>query len=135
MNKTSLGDLEPGSPVNLEPALTLNDALGGHLVQGHVDAVADVVGVSEAGGEYRLQVTPPAAQQPYIVERGSVTLNGVSLTVVGVREDGFDVALIPHTLAVTILGERRPGDPVNLEADVLGKYVKKYLERVVGPGA
>jgi len=109
--------------------------LDGHIVQGHVDATGSVERLERDGDDVRFHVACDAEFADLLVEKGSVAIDGVSLTVVGVRDDGFDVALIPHTLAVTILGERKPGDPVNLEADVLGKYVKKYLERVVGSGA
>jgi riboflavin synthase len=109
--------------------------LDGHIVQGHVDATGRVERLERDGDDVRFYVTCDVEFADLLVEKGSVAIDGVSLTVVGVRDDGFDVALIPHTLAVTILGERKPGDPVNLEADVLGKYVKKYLERVVGSGA
>jgi riboflavin synthase len=105
--------------------------LDGHIVQGHVDATGKVVRLERDGDDVRLFVDCPPELADLLVEKGSVAIDGVSLTVVGVRPDGFDVALIPHTLAVTTLGERAPGDRVNLEADVLGKYVKKYLERVL----
>ena len=130
--RTSLAGLAPGARVNLERALRADGRLDGHLVQGHVDAPGRVERLERRGDDVRLYVGCPPQFAALLVEKGSVAVDGVSLTVVGVREDGFDVALIPHTLAVTTLGERRPGDVVNLEADVLGKYVARYLERVLG---
>jgi riboflavin synthase len=132
LERTSLAGLQEGTRVNLERAMRADARLDGHIVQGHVDATGRVERLERDGDDVRFYVTCDADFADLLVEKGSVAIDGVSLTVVGVRDDGFDVALIPHTLAVTTLGERRPGDPVNLEADVLGKYVKKYLERVVG---
>ena len=126
---TTLGALAQGDGVNLELALRASDRLGGHVVQGHVDATATVASVTDEGIARRLRVALPSDLMPYVVERGSVAIDGVSLTVVGVSDTHFDVALIPHTLAHTNLGDRHPGDRVNLEADVLGKYVVRYLER------
>lgn len=128
--KTSLGALEPGSRVNLERAMRADARLDGHIVQGHVDDTGRVAKLERDGDDVRFYVDCAPEFADLLVEKGSVAIDGVSLTVVGVRSDGFDVALIPHTLVVTTLGERKPGDPVNLEADVLGKYVKKYLERL-----
>lgn len=135
LERTSIGDLRAGSRVNLERAMRADARLDGHIVQGHVDGTGRVTRVERDGGDARLYVECAPEIAEYLVEKGSVAIDGVSLTVVGVGETGFDVALIPHTLEVTTLGGLRPGDPVNLEADVLGKYVKKYLERVVGSGA
>lgn len=132
---TALGALEPGSRVNLERAMRADGRLDGHIVQGHVDARGFVRGIERQGDDVRFAVETSAEFADLLVPKGSVTIEGVSLTVVNVETDGFDVVLIPHTLKETNLGERRPGDPVNLEADVLGKYVKRYLERVVGPGS
>ena len=135
LDKTALGALQVGSPVNLERAMRADGRLDGHIVQGHVDATGRVRAVERHGDDVRFAVACDAAFAELLVPKGSVAIDGVSLTVVGVEPEGFDVALIPHTLAVTTLGMRRPGDRVNLEADVLGKYVKKYLERVFGAGA
>jgi riboflavin synthase len=135
LERTSLAGLGAGTRVNLERAMRADARLDGHIVQGHVDATGRVERLERDGDDVRFYVACGAEFADLLVEKGSVAIDGVSLTVVGVRDDGFDVALIPHTLAVTILGERKPGDPLNLEADVLGKYVKKYLERVVGSGA
>ncbi len=118
--RTSLGDLRPGDPVNLERPVRLVDRLGGHLVQGHVDAVGIVVRPVPD-----LQVRMPAELTRYVVEKGSITVDGVSLTVVDALDDGFTVAIIPHTSAVTTLGVRQPGDRVNLEVDVTAKYIEK----------
>jgi len=131
---TTMSDITIGARVNLEQAATLGTALGGHLVQGHVDGIGHVQSFERQGDDVRLAVRCEPEVAQYLVPKGSVAIDGVSLTVVRVEQDGFDVALIPHTLEVTTLGARRPGDTVNLEADVLGKYVKKYLERLA-PGA
>ncbi len=128
--KTSLGSLDVGQRVNVERAMRADGRLDGHIVQGHVDATGRVERLERDGDDVRFYVTCSEELADLLVEKGSVAIDGVSLTVCDVRRDGFDVALIPHTLEVTTLGERSPGDPVNLEADVLGKYVKKYLERI-----
>lgn len=123
LGRTNLGDLGAGSPVNLERALRLSDRLGGHLVQGHVDAVGEVVAPVPS-----LAIRTPSALGRYFVEKGSVAVDGVSLTIVEASDDGFSVAVIPHTAEVTTLGVRRPGDRVNIEVDVMAKQV----ERLVG---
>ena len=128
LRRTSLSRLSPGDPVNLERPVTLATRLGGHLVQGHVDGVGEVVGVeAEPTGGAWLSIRPPAELVRYLVDKGSVSVDGVSLTVVGVDGDAFSVALIPHTLAVTTLGTAGAGDAVNLEVDVLAKYVERLL--------
>ena len=129
--RTSLGDLAAGSRVNLERAMRLDGRLDGHIVQGHVDGTGRVERFERDGDDVRLYVACEREITHNLVEKGSVAIDGVSLTVVGVSETGFDVALIPHTLEVTNLGVAKPGDRVNLEADVLGKYVKRYLDRVL----
>ena len=134
LERTSLGELRVGSRVNLERALRAGGRLDGHIVQGHVDGTGRVRRLERDGDDVRLFVDCEPEIAELLVEKGSVAVDGVSLTVVGATEVGFDVALIPHTLAATTLGERRPGDRVNLEADVLGKYVKRYLERIL-PGS
>jgi riboflavin synthase len=131
LEKTALGDLAPGGRVNLERALVAGGRLDGHIVQGHVDGVGRLRSLERRGDDVRLAVDCPEEIRQYLIDKGSVAIDGVSLTVVSVDENGFDVALIPLTLAHTTLGERAVGDRVNLEADVLGKYVKRYLERVV----
>jgi len=119
---TALGGLEAGGRVNLEPALRAGDPLGGHIVQGHVDGIGRVREVGDL-----VWVDAPADLLRYCVEKGSITVDGVSLTVAAVDEQGFGVALVPHTLEVTTLGGLAPGDAVNLEVDVLAKYVEKLL--------
>lgn len=135
LDRTALGDLRPGARVNLERALRADGRLDGHIVQGHVDGTGRVRALERHGDDVRLVVecAPELAKQ--LVPKGSIAVDGVSLTLVDVSDTGFDVALIPHTLAETNLADRRPGDRVNLEADVLGKYVLRYLERVLGDGA
>jgi riboflavin synthase len=126
--KTGLGSLAAGEPVNLERAVTAGARLGGHLVQGHVDAVGQVVR-REPGEHWDVvTISMPRDLAPYLVDQGSVTVDGVSLTVVEAGEDEFTVSLIPETLRRTTLGFREPGDPVNLEVDVIGKYVARQLE-------
>lgn len=134
LDRTSLGDLGLGSRVNLERALRADARLDGHIVQGHVDGTGTVRRLERRGEDVRLVVACGPEVSQYLVPKGSVAVDGVSLTVVDAEPDGFDVALIPHTLSATTLGERRAGDRVNLEADVLGKYVKRYLERVTPGG-
>lgn len=126
---TTLGSLEPGARVNLEPALRAGDPLGGHLVQGHVDATAKVVSLAEDGFARRLGLTLPAELRRYVVERGSIAVDGVSLTVAALEDAALTVSLIPETLARTTLGALEPGDEVNLELDQIARYV----ERVVQP--
>ena len=134
LERSALGALREGGAVNLERAMRADGRLDGHIVQGHVDGTGRVRELRRSGEDVRLFVDCEPAFAELLVEKGSVAVDGVSLTVVGVEAAGFDVALIPHTLAVTNLGGLVPGSPVNLEADVLGKYVKRYLERVL-PGA
>lgn len=127
LRRTNLGDCVPGDPVNLERPVRMSDRLGGHLVQGHVDAVGEIVTpVPE------LRVRMPLDLLKYVVVKGSITVDGVSLTVVEVLEDGFTVAVIPHTAEVTTLGRKGAGDPVNLEVDVTVKYVERLLTWRVG---
>ena len=128
LQRTTLGALAPGDPVNLERPVRLADRLGGHLVQGHVDAVGTVTArTPEADGSTRLTIRVPDHLARYLVEKGSVTVDGVSLTVTDTTRDTFGVALIPHTLSVTTLGSRPSGATVNLEADVVAKYVERLL--------
>ena len=127
--RTALGTLDQGSRVNLEPALRAGDALGGHYVQGHVDGVGAVQSIAPEGDGRRVRFEAPAELLRYVVEKGSIAVQGTSLTVAAVDEAGFEVALIPHTLQATTLGELEPEQPVNLETDVLAKYVEKLLPR------
>ena len=128
--RTNLGRLRPGDPVNLEPALTLEQPLDGHLVQGHVDATAAVLATRDVELGREVAIALPAELERYVAEKGSIAVDGTSLTVTSATETGFDVALIPHTLQHTIAGNYRPGMSVNLEVDV----VARYLERLVRPG-
>jgi len=127
--RTSLGDQCVGARVNVERAMRADGRLDGHIVQGHVDGTGRVDALERDGDDVRLRIRCDAEIARYLVPKGSVAIDGVSLTVVSVSDREFDVALIPHTLAETNLGDRKPGDHVNLEADVLGKYVVHYLER------
>jgi riboflavin synthase len=127
LRRTSLGALEPGSPVNLERAATAGTRLGGHLVQGHVDGVARIVSREPAEQWEVLTFSLPAELSRYVVEKGSITVDGVSLTVMALTGDTFSVGLIPTTLKLTVLGSKAVGDPVNLEVDVIAKYVEKLL--------
>jgi riboflavin synthase len=127
LRRSSLGALRPGSRVNLERPVRLADRLGGHLVQGHVDGVGAIVS-REPGERWDVvTIALPAELSRYVVEKGSITVDGVSLTVVDAAPDHFTVALIPTTLELTVLGGKQPGDPVNLEVDVVAKYVERLL--------
>lgn len=128
-DRSALGDLRPGDPVNLERPVTLVTRLGGHLVQGHVDGVGTVESVVQNGGSATITVRMPDGLDRYVVEKGSIAVDGVSLTVATLDESTFTVALVPHTLTLTTLGERRPGDRVNLEVDVVSKYIEKLVRR------
>ena len=127
--RTALSRLKVGEEVNIEPALRPADRMGGHIVQGHVDAVGRVRSVEPEGEGRRVWFDAPPEVLGLCVEKGSVAVQGVSLTVAELDERGFAVALVPHTLAVTTLGALAPGDEVNLEADVLAKYVERLLAR------
>ena len=129
LRRTALGGLAAGARVNLERPMTLGGRLGGHLVQGHVDGVARVLDRTPVGEGEEVRIELPPGLERYLVEKGSVAVDGVSLTVAGVGPGWFAVALVPHTLAVTTLGDRRPGDLLQLEVDVVAKYV----ERLVAP--
>lgn len=130
LDRSTLGRLAPGSRVNLERALRLSDRLGGHLVSGHVDAVGMVRRRQSRGNAVLFEFQMTGELLRYLVEKGSVAVDGISLTVNAVRADGFAVAVIPHSLAMTTLQERRVGDEVNIETDLLAKYV----ERLLAPG-
>jgi riboflavin synthase len=127
LSLTTLGDLENGSRVNLEPALKAGEPLGGHIVQGHVDGVGEVRSVAEDGFSRRVRVGVPDGLERYLVEHGSVTVAGVSLTVAHLGDDWFEVALIPETLERTTLGDLQDGARVNLELDVVARYVERLL--------
>lgn len=127
LSRTTLGRLEPGARVNLEPALRLGDPLGGHAVQGHVNAVGAVRAVAEEATGLRVWFDAPEPVLRYCLEKGSIAVDGVSLTVAALDDEGFEVALVPHTLAATTLAALEPGAEVNLEADVLAKIVERLL--------
>lgn len=127
--RTNLSRLDPGDPINLERPVRPLDRLGGHIVQGHVDALGEVVMPAPL-----LQIRMPVELTRYVVEKGSVAVDGCSLTVVDALEDGFTVAVIPHTAQVTTLGRRQPGNLVNLEVDLVAKYLEKLLDGRL-PGA
>jgi riboflavin synthase len=133
MRVTTLGALAVDRPVNLERALRVDDRFGGHLVQGHVDGTGSVVDVREDGEAHWLTIAFPAPLAPYLVRKGSVAVDGISLTVADLADDRFDVMIIPFTWAHTNLSQRRAGDPVNLECDMVGKYVARAVE-VYGAG-
>ncbi|MBB1088017.1 riboflavin synthase [Lysobacter sp. SG-8] len=124
---TSLGHLEPGAPVNLERAMRPSDRLGGHLVSGHVDGLGQVVSITDDARAQRWRFTAPAALLRYIAKKGSICVDGVSLTVNEVDGDGFEVALVPHTVAHTAFAQTRVGNLVNLEIDLVARYVERLL--------
>ena len=127
LSLTTLGDLTEGDPVNLETALRAGDPLGGHIVQGHVDAVGEVISVADDGFAKRVRVGVPSGLERYLVEHGSVTVAGVSLTVATLDAESFEVSLIPETLERTTLGTAAEGSRVNLEFDVVARYVERLL--------
>jgi riboflavin synthase len=127
LSLTTLGELEESSAVNLELPLRPTDRLGGHVVQGHVDGTATVSDLVADGFAKRLRVELPEDLLPYVVERGSIAIEGVSLTVAGLTDDGLEVSLIPETLERTTLGSVKPGDRLNVECDVLARYVQRQL--------
>lgn len=131
LRRTRLGDLREGDEVNLEPALRAGDALGGHWVQGHVDGTVRVLDRRDLERHRELDFELPSEHQASVVEKGSIALDGVSLTVASCSQDRFAVALLPHTLEVTTLGRLEPGDRVHLEIDVLAKYVARYVAKSV----
>lgn len=128
LSRTNLGDLRPGDQVNLERAMPADGRFDGHIVQGHIDGTGVVADVTQDEDGVLMSVAADGDLLQYMVEKGSVTVDGVSLTIAALRSDGFQIALIPHTLQVTTLGLRNPGDAVNLEVDVLAKYVERLLK-------
>jgi riboflavin synthase len=128
LSRSTLGKLEPGAIANVEPALRVGEELGGHMVQGHVDGVGRVRTVQPEGDGRRIWFEASPDVLRYCVEKGSITVSGVSLTVAGLEEGAFSVALVPHTLHETTLGELSPGDDANIEVDVIGKYVERMLQ-------
>ena len=128
LDKTSLSEKKAGDRINLEPSLRLGDELGGHLVFGHVDGLGRIVSIDKEGESHRISIEAPEELRPMIAMRGSVCVDGISLTVAGITETGFEVAVIPHTWSVTSLGACKVGDEVNLEADMLARYVARQME-------
>ena len=128
LGRTTLGRKQPGSDFNIEQALRMGDRLGGHLVTGHVDGIGILRDRRQEGRSWRLSFELPPELDRYVIEKGSIAVNGISLTVNGCREGSFDVNIVPHTLAETTLGELKIGDEVNVETDLLGKYVEKMLK-------
>ena len=127
IRRSALRELKKGSPVNLERALSLTSRLGGHIVSGHIDGVVEVLSFTDEGNAVLLKVRAEAGLLRYIVEKGSVALDGISLTVAAVTEKDFTVSLIPHTRDVTNLSSKKKGSPINIETDIIGKYVEKML--------
>lgn len=125
---TTMGHLKAGDRVNLERSLKVGDELGGHIVQGHVDGLGQVLSIREDGGGWRVRVKPPRDIAHLIAQKGSIAIAGVSLTVNEVDDDGFGVLIIPHTWAVTTLSKLKPGDKVNLEADMMARYAARLVE-------
>ncbi|MPY87668.1 MAG: riboflavin synthase [Luteitalea sp.] len=125
---TTLGQIEPGRLVNLERPLRVGGSFGGHFVQGHVDGVGRLLGVVEEGDFHRITVSYPAVLAPFMVSKGAIAVDGVSLTIADLRNGEFDAQLVPHTWRATALQRARTGDAVNLECDMLGKYVIRFLE-------
>lgn len=128
MDKTNLGELKPGNKVNLERALRLSDRLGGHIVSGHIDGVGAIINQEKVDIAVLTEIKAPPEVLKYVVKKGSVTIDGISLTVVEYSKETFTVSLIPHTAKVTTLGFKKKGDRVNLEGDVLGKYIERLME-------
>lgn len=131
---TNLGSLKPGDRLNLEPSLRPDGKLGGHFVTGHIDTVGTIKAKTVAGDTYKITIEAPAEVTSLLVEKGSVAIDGISLTVVEVFEDSFTLVIIPHTANITTLGFKKAGDMVNVEADILGKYVARFLGRDKGKG-
>ncbi len=125
---TNIGDLSAGDHVNLERPMPADGRFDGHIVQGHVDGVGVVESIAPEGDGSRLRVLYPAELRRYLVHKGSITVDGISLTVAALDDDAFEIAIIPHTLEVTVVGKRRPGDRLNLEVDVIAKYVERMME-------
>ena len=126
--RTTLGQLEAGRQVNLERALAVGDRLGGHFVQGHVDVVATVESIERQGENRYIQLALPRSARPLVAERGSIAVNGVSLTVLDLNGDGIRLSIIPHTWEATTFADLAPGDPVNLEYDLIARYLQRLME-------
>ena len=129
LRSTNLGQLRAGDRVNLEPALRFDSKLGGHFVTGHIDGVGRIKSKTVTGDMYRIVIETGGRINDFLVEKGSVAVDGISLTVVDVFRDGFSIVIIPHTAGLTTIGFKGPGDSVNIECDILGKYVSKFLSK------
>ena len=130
LSRSTLGHLKPGAPVNLERAVTPATRLGGHIVQGHVDARGQFAGVEDHGESWTLRIKYPPEIARYLVFKGSVSVEGISLTIAGLTDEYFEIAIIPKTWEVTNLSHLKPGDDVNIEVDVMGKYIEKLLAHI-----
>ena len=128
LNRSSLSGLKRGAHVNLERAMPANGRFGGHIVAGHVDGVGKIKAIKRDDNAIWYTIAAGPEILRYVVEKGSITIDGISLTVADVKPDAFSISAIPHTVAITVLGERKEGDPVNLETDIIGKYVEKLLQ-------
>ena len=133
MRRSSLSDIKSGSKVNLERAMQVGGRLGGHIVSGHIDGVGHIARIAADGIARVITISIPKDMEPFIVEKGSIAIDGISLTVAAVEPEAFSVSVIPHTAAVTLLGKKRAGDVVNLENDIIGKYVDKLLHPAAPP--
>ena len=127
LRRTALSDIKPGDAVNIERALRAGDRLGGHFVQGHVDGVGTISGRTTAGGEYLLHIACPRDLTDSMIEKGSVAVDGISLTINNVAHRNFDVSVIPHTAQLTTIGFKKVGEAVNIETDMIGKYVERFM--------
>ncbi|WP_373484121.1 riboflavin synthase [Acetobacterium sp.] len=127
LSRSNLGDLKGGSAVNLERAMPANGRFGGHIVSGHIDGTGYIVQISKDDNAVIFKIGAPQQILRYIIEKGSIAIDGISLTVIGLTDNSFSVSVIPHTVKHTVLGFKQPGDPVNLENDLVGKYIEKLL--------
>lgn len=129
LNKTTLGEVKKGDPVNLEPALTLKTKLGGHLVSGHVEGIGKIKGIDNFGDYLKIEIEAPQDVLRYCIKKGSIAIDGISLTIVDVFPSSFTVVIIPHTSKMTTIGIKKIGDKVNLESDIIAKYVEKFVKQ------
>jgi len=131
LQKTTLGELKRDEYVNLEPALTLNTRLGGHLVSGHVEGIGRIRKIEKIGNDLKIEIEAPEEILRYCIKKGSITVDGISLTIVDILSDSFTVVVIPHTANMTTIGFKKVGDKVNLESDIIAKYVEKFVNQSV----
>lgn len=129
LKKTTLGELKKGDYVNLEPAITLNTRLGGHLVSGHVEGIGIIKAINNVGEYLTVEIEAPSEILKYCIKKGSIAIDGISLTIVDILNSSFTVVIIPHTLKMTTLGTKKIGDKVNLESDIIAKYVEKFVNK------